>query len=200
MKKILLLTMFISAINCKTINQEHNNIKDRNMEKFNITEFRKKETKMNVSYLEENSDTIIETIELNDIFQRNVSVKESPYHTKKAYYKSNYHLKAESTYFYNIPIGITKKYDEKGNPLEKIDWAEREKRIFSIEQLIEKMKSEFDIDLLDPKDKGVSCSGNPLAYSIGIHPKNSHSSFRLIKIDAKTGELISDEILNYEKD
>lgn len=60
------------------------------------------------------------------------------------------------------------------------------------------MKDDFNIDLLDPEDKGVEIAGVPLAYTVGIYPKN-FTTFRLINIDARTGQLLSYETLTYKK-
>lgn len=194
MRKILLLAILqILIFNCKTTGQ---NI--HNMEKINLKKFQNKELVLNKLYKEEVNDTVIEYGIFGNEIIENISYKENPYNVKKTYYKSNNQLKAESEYFYRVPINVSKKYDENGKLLEEKKWEKVEKRTFSIENLIQKMKDDFNIDLLKNKDVGVSCSGSPLAYVIGIHPQHT-TFFRLIKINAHTGELISDETLEYEK-
>lgn len=197
MKKILILTIIqILLFNCKTLDQNN-----KNMEKIDLKKFKNKNILVNHTYREETDDTIVE-YELyaygdRDIISVNTYKKDSPYYTKKTYYRSNNQLMAESSYFYRTPIGISKKYDEKGNLTEEIDWAKLEKRTFSIDDLIKKMKDEFDIDLLNPKNKEVSRGGNPTTYYYSVAVKKSDQApfFRLIEINVQTGELISDKII-----
>lgn len=201
----MLIIIQILLFSCKTMNQNN-----KKMEKINIKEFRIQKFQLNETYKDEVKDTIIEYGVRDDHFIKNTMVKGSPYYTKKTYYRSNLQLKASTSYFYSIPIGISEKYDEKGDLIEKVDWGESKKINFSIEKLIRKMKEEFEIDLLVPKNIGVAfgkmdahdktqldSKNNVLAYMVTIHLEN-HQGIRVIKIDAQTGETISDDILQYE--
>lgn len=189
MKKILVLVIIqITLFSCKTMSQINNK-----MEKINLKEFKSQELQLNKTYIDEVRDTIIEYGVRDDYFIKNIIVKGSPYYTKKTYYRSNFQLKAKASYFYSIPVGISEKYDEKGNLIKKVDWDKIEKRTFSIENLVEKMKKEFNIDLLNSKDLGLAFGSNH--YLIIINDDMQ----RVIKINAQTGELISDETSQYEK-
>lgn len=192
MKKVM-VSLFLTLLlfNCRVLNRSSNNKNTLNMEKFDINTFEKKETKLNVQYQEERNDSIIKTTEFNDVFQQEIGNKNNPYYTKKVYFKSNYQLKAESSYFYNVLI-ISKQFDEKGKLIKETNWEEFQKRKFSIEQLIEKLIKEFNIDLMDPKGKGVSCGGATPIYSIQLFRENSLTS-REIRVDATTGEILSDK-------
>ena len=173
---------------CKTLSQ--NNIK---MEKIDIKTFKNQELQLNKTYTDKVKDTIIEYGIRDDHFVKNTMVKGSPYFTKKTYYRSNLQLKAKANYFYSIPVGISEKYDEKGKLIEKINWDVLNKHSFSIEDLIVKMKKEFDIDLLQAEKVGVGLDDGH--YMIIINGVTQ----RVVKIDVQTGELISDETLEYEK-
>ncbi|MDR2206350.1 MAG: hypothetical protein LBE36_09395 [Flavobacteriaceae bacterium] len=218
MKKIQTLTFAFLMFGCKIMAQPH-------IETLDMSEFKNQELELNKRYTDEIGDTIIEygwykhgSDNYRDIIDKRIYIKGSPYWTAKTYYKTNYQLRSEVTFFYRVNTGISKKYDENGNIVEEqdhengiakkydesgniiaeTDYSKAQKRIFTIEDLIKKMKKEFDIDLLDSSKSGVGVDigGNPFAYSIAI---SLYPFMRLIKINVNTGQLISDETLGYEK-
>ena len=187
-KKLILIIIQTILFSCKTLSQ--NNIK---MEKIDIKTFKNQELQLNKTYTDKVKDTIIEYGLRDDYFIKNTIVERSSYFTKKTYYRNNLQLKTKANYFYSIPVGISEKYDEKGNLIEKINWDELNKRTFSIEDLIVKMKKEFDIDLEQSKKIGVGIDASH--YIIIVNGVTQ----RIIKINAQTGEVISDETVEYEK-
>lgn len=60
------------------------------------------------------------------------------------------------------------------------------------------MKNEFSIDLLDPDYKSVSIGWTPLTYIINMQ-LHSPTIIRVIKIDARTGNVLSDELIQPKK-
>lgn len=60
------------------------------------------------------------------------------------------------------------------------------------------MKNEFLIDLFDSNNKSVSIDISPFAYVVNTHSNNS-SVIRIIKIDAYTGNVLSDELIQPKK-
>lgn len=174
------------------------------MEKFDIDYFREKmKDNPERSFTEIRNDTIIEMTEYSDLYKKEIRHKNSPFKNAKAYYGNNYQLKAETNYFYYIPIGISYKYNEKG---ELIEERNHDYYSFSVEQLIDKMKKEYGIDLLDKNYKGVlltNTEGGKRHYyiiRILLYPPNVRGGSREIRVDANTGEVFLDMNKGYSGD
>ncbi|KFF15631.1 hypothetical protein [Flavobacterium hydatis] len=197
MKKIVtILIVFVLIQSCKS--QVGKNLNNHKIEKFNLNEFNNK--KVGNDFFETTKDSTSRMMETDDGFYKYSNALNSPYEIRKVYYKKTFNLKIETTYFYSIPIGTYKVYDEDGNvTIEKnLDVYN-----FSIPELINKMKNDFNIDLLNTYGKGVLIGGenNKSVYLIIIliDAKAPKRGSREIKIDAMNGELISDKILKYEE-
>lgn len=193
----------VLLMSCKA--QEKNsliNTKLENIEKFNIKEFKNNKLKLNEVYKEIRNDSVIEIAEFNDSFIKYIKKVNSPFQNRKTYYKTSLSLKAESNYFYMIPVGISKKYDENGNLIKQKNWDEIERRAFSIQQLINKMDNDFNIDLTDESKCGLSTVFDPrygYYYDIIIQNHHSQNRYRNIQINTTTGETISDSIVSLIK-
>ena len=74
----------------------------------------------------------------------------SPYRTTKEYFRKNNLLKSERQSFYSAGIGTARWYDKKGYLMKEIN-RDKELNIFSVDNLIKKMKTEYNVDLLDMK-------------------------------------------------
>ena len=193
----------VLLMSCKA--QEKNrliNTKLENIEKFNIKEFKNYKLKLNEIYKEKRNDSVVEIAEFNDSFIKYIRKVNSPFQNRKTYYKTSLSLKAESNYFYMIPVGISKKNDENGNLIEQKNWDEIERRAFSIQQLINKMDNDFNIDLTDVNRCGLSTEFDPrygYYYVVMIRNFDSHGRPREIHINVKTGEVMSDEFITLKK-
>lgn len=197
---MLIILILAIVLGCKSVKNKINNIE--NMEKLNLKEFRNKDLKINEVYKEKKNDSVIEITELEDSFIKNTKVINSPFENNKSYYKTSLSLKAESNYFYMIPIGISKKYDENGNIIEQKNWDELEKRAFSIQQLISKMNNDFNIDLTDQDKCGLRTAYDPrhgYYYDVMIRNSDLPNRYRQIQIKTTTGEMISDSIVGLKK-
>lgn len=200
MKKYLFIISTI-LIGCKPLKNQITNNK-KNMEKFNIQKYINKDLKINEIYKEKKNDSVVEITELEDSFTQNTRVINSPFQNRKVYFKTNLSLKTESNYFYMVPIGISKKYDENGNIIEQKNWDELEKRNFSIQQLIDKMSNDFNIDLSDESKCGLRTAYDPrfgYYYEIMIRNYDLQNKYRKIHINTTTGEIISDNIVGLKK-
>jgi hypothetical protein len=191
---IFLLFIITQSFKC----QVNKNLKSNAKERFDIIKFDNQKTRND--FFETTKDSISRMIETKDGFYKYSNALNSPYQIKKAYFKENYNLKLEKTTFYQVPTGIYKVYDKKGKLTkeENLDVYS-----FSIPDLINKLKNEFDIDLLNPKGKGVAIGGesNKSIYIIDVllFPYADKGGSREIEIDATTGQLISDKTFKYKE-
>lgn len=176
-----------------------NHLTNKTMEKFDIEKFKSITMKGVKRYSEIKNDTIVEMADLNDVYSKNTRTINSPYINKKTYYKDNYQLKAEVNYFYMFPIGIGKKYDSEGNVIETKNWDV--KYPFSVDQLIDKMKNDFDIDLIKTSNIGVAryFDNNIYIYSVIIPYQGYTNEVREIKLNGSNGDVISDRIKYLQK-
>ncbi|UFH35062.1 hypothetical protein [Flavobacterium acetivorans] len=111
------------------------------------------------------------------------------------YDKKNNLMIKSGTYFYNSPIGIYRKYNEKGEILEEIN--KDEGFSFSVYDLIEKIKLTHNVNLNDGKldrsvHRGVDNKSGKLIHEINYDINVNKGDFKYIKIDAKTGEILSE--------
>ena len=86
----------------------------------------------------------------SEIIQISEQEINSPYRTVKGYFKKNNLLESEGLSFYSVGIGTVRWYDENGYLKREIN-RDKEFNIFSIDNLIKKMKTEYNVDLLDMK-------------------------------------------------
>ena len=116
----------------------------------------------------------------------------SPYEYYNEYNASGNIIKS-STSFYNTTTGIAKEYDSAGNIIKETDFDSGYP--FSIAMLIEKMKEEYEIDLLNKKNKVVyrfleqkylHILMYRIEHSVDIPPKYRD----IYLIDGKTGEML----------
>ncbi len=195
---VFLIALFALSCNSGTKNITSNK-NNNNMEKFNIEEFRAKKVQINQMYSEVKNDSIIETAEFDDSFVKYAKSLNNPLQNRKVYNKETYSIMAEANYFFKFPVGISKKYNDKGEVIETKNWEENYK--FSVDNLMNKMESEFKIDLATIKDVGVDrrFESEKYIYFVMIPTHDLVGSMREIKIDGNTGNTISDEIIRLIK-
>src|SRR5690554_1232440 len=102
--------LLIVIFSYQSFGQKDNENRLEKMEKFNINQFKNTELRLNETYREVTNDSIIEYGVQDKFFFKKTFVKDSPYYSEKAYYKSNQQLRSEAYYFYSIPIGVWKKF------------------------------------------------------------------------------------------
>jgi len=139
-------------------------------------------------------DSIIELTNRNDIFlETKRKVNDSTYHFF-AYDKKTNLMIASGQYFYKIPTGVFKRYNENGELIETIN---RDRNFsFSITELIDKIKTTYQIDLnCTTKVKTISRqfdkSNNRYQYMI-IYKNNKNEKLKCLTIDGKTGKILGD--------
>lgn len=146
--------------------------------------------------------TIIRTVSVDEdnSYMQYISIKGSPAAIVKSYYASR-KLKSEGKMFFEFYTGTYRQFDEDGNILDEIyydmDYS------FSVDQLVEKMYSDFKIDILNPYDtkgvpiikviKGTVEKKSVYIISMIATPDDLHR-LRVIIVDAKTGETLSDKV------
>ena len=143
--------------------------------------------------------------------------KNNAFSTRRRYSKSSLMLLGESRRFYNLPI-VSKTFDDEGNLINTRNFEKERNYSFTVEMLVEKFKTEFDIDLtvrigfwMDVRR--LFCQENKIPMygiriplmdadadidrhlNIGLEP--IPEQVRIIHINGITGELISDETLPF---
>ena len=125
---------------------------------------------------------------------------EHPYRTNYMFFKKSLQLKAENYYFYDAIVS-QKIYNEQGKLIYKknfnTDYA------FSIQNLIDKMQTEYQIDLLHP-GKVLYINVERGFDTVKVHPFSRYylisisttttrdSGIRKILLDGNSGKVISD--------
>jgi len=117
-----------------------------------------------------------------------------PYRRTPIYFRKNNVLYTNEIEFYQFSIGIQKLYDETGKIIEEID--NDKPYIFSLPQLIEKIKKEHDVDLEDLR-QGCSVHRRvdenlkkPIYEVYLLSKEDPYSKKKYFLIDGVTGELI----------
>lgn len=197
MKTKILTIIFISLIGC---NQSKNEIKQIKkitvMKKIDSTylkkikEFNTQNEKLQLTQ----NDTIIELKDQGKTYFESKRKKDESFSNYTIYDKKNSMMIKSGTHFYNCPVGIYKKYNEKGELIEEINRDEN--FTFSIYSLIEKIKKTYDINLNDGKqsrsiNRGIDDQTGKLIYKIKYDINAIDGNFKYLIIDAKNGEIIS---------
>jgi hypothetical protein len=156
-QKIILALLFFSAIGCKSQEKKENITTQQkdSMEKFDIKKYEKLEKdhkyesrKNDVFY---KSDNTRYRVIFQDVIQVEEKKVDSPYKLYKIYFKNTLNLKGMEKTFYGFSIGITKEYNENGEVVKETNHDLPYK--FSIDDLREKIKREYNVDIVsDYKD------------------------------------------------
>lgn len=203
MKKIYLLTLFI-FFNCKSQNTKITK------EKINISKYKYYELHPGVLdnpkskthfYLHKNKE--IQIYKDDKIISVQENIKDSPFKSQKLYSKKTLILTKVQTQFYNFCIGITKIYDENGKLTKIINCDE--KYSFTIKQLIEKLKNDYEIDFSTRKGSGREIERNYIngkdCYNVIINLGTSaKSGTKNIVIDGNNGKVISESNHQYNEE
>jgi hypothetical protein len=154
-------------------------------------------------YLDTNGDEIRITASLTDISEE-ITKKDSPI-TNYYVYHANFIQKATGQEFYRFPIGISKEYDTSGNTIKETNHDLPFK--FTIEQVCELIKKEYDVDLMKKPDfetsrvlydcyrfesKEVNKNDFRPVYEVSIRVKwdGKWPPKKIITIDGTTGKIL----------
>lgn len=169
------------------------------MEKFDINKLKENQKTLKEKIIED-KNTLSKVGETSKGYYEYKYSKINPYVEKKFYFE-NLALKSKTKMFYEVPTGKQSIYNEKGVLISEKDFDSQ--RHFSIDQLVQKMQSEFNINLLiDVDKKGVSMSvstDNKPCYEVVLKDYYSEGVHRLIDIDVNDGKVLKDVRLTYKK-
>lgn len=168
----------------------------KSSEKFDLKKFN--ENKIDSTYEYSVKDTIIKLSEAKEHFKKEIIAVNHSFKHTFVYDKSTNLLVNEFSYFYGMPVGIWKSYDEKGT---LTNWKNYDEDYdFTVKQLTGLLKKDLQIDLInDTNYQSLTIDRFPYkrlyfftnyCYSIDIR---TIEETRIIKIDGKTGEILSDE-------
>ncbi|MCV9930808.1 hypothetical protein OIU80_00805 [Flavobacterium sp. LS1R47] len=180
------------------------------MRKFDLKAFSKnKKNKNYYRYIKINDEgATIETylIENKDSYQETIVYLNTPIKKRYMYDKYTLNIIKEISSFYDCIIGFRREYNEDGVLIVEIDNDAPYK--FSWQNLVKKMKTEYDIDLMDKLDQiknnnsvsYLSRNSQKMQYDIRIPCEFIPHGFpeERFEIDATTGEIIT-HIKNKEK-
>jgi hypothetical protein len=196
--------VFISCINllcCKGLKPSKHVLlktKQTTMEQFDIQKFEQYKINNSATYnLEDGS--IVQLTDLGESYREERKILNSPFSTGFIFYKNaTLTLKGGGTFFYNNPTGIFNEYDESGNLVNQINYDGLYN--FTIQNLIDLLNDNYQIDLTVPVKnlivkRYIESNTNTPEYHI-MYPIDDQS-FRNLKINGNTGEIILDAIGHY---
>lgn len=160
---------------------------------FNVQEFKNREVHGRANYQSTNQTMVLEFQTGSDFhYYRMISKQGSPYHLDIEYY-SNLNLKSWDVVFYNLAVGFSYKYDEKGNLVKKNDTDQPYK--FTVQDLINLFKKKYRMDL-SVKVDGMHIERQYIKvkkrYEYSIRFFTTEGRPRYIDIDGETGEILRD--------
>jgi hypothetical protein len=147
------------------------------------------------------NDTVVELSDNGDTYFESRRKNNENFEDRFSYNKITHLLVATGTVFYDLPIGIHKIYNEKGELVREINYDENFS--FSIYDLIEKIKITHQIDLNNStKIKKISRifdeALNKYAYTI-LYKDDENEKMKVLVVDGQTGEILNDSILIINK-
>lgn len=158
-----------------------------------------KRDKNSGAFIIHRGDTVIKVMNFNDPYI-DISVGQSALTYQKGYYEKTLGIKYEVSSFYNLSVGILKKYDEKGNLVLKEN-LERDFSI-SIDELIEKVRETTGTDI-SKKVPGLSIHRDKVyfryCYNVRIPVGIDTNKIRELYIDGQTGAVLRDKISYFEE-
>ena len=196
-KKITIVIILLSSMVCCTA-QNKNILKQNKMEKFDIQKFEnKKDAKGEYVYNEGNYSVNIKR--QGEYYLKEVKDKKKPNLIDYYAYDNNGNLRIKRNFFLGLNIGKDIIYNEQGEVI-RIDDYTRPEFTFTVEQLAEKMKQDYNIDLYNEDPDNVFLRGRSYIEEsgkevaewevvyYGVVEKYRHQTFI---IDGKDGHLIS---------
>jgi hypothetical protein len=209
MKHLILIAFLLSLSSCdgqnkkkpiqKTTavkNKTPHIIKEDTMEYFNIDKYKDWEIDSDFSssddhkFLKKRNERV-EINFLSDGIQVRLRNFNSPYEKIKGYSNSTKFLVAEGLDFYGSPIDKTIQYNEKHQIVKEIDYETPYK--FTIEDLIEKIKKEYKVDLGDKSEgsaAGRTSKDGVFYYEVFLRHKTGEQKMEYLLIDGTTGKTV----------
>ncbi|WP_253784716.1 hypothetical protein [Flavobacterium sp. HSC-32F16] len=171
------------------------NIDSATSEKFDLKKFN--ENKLDSIYEYTLQDTIVKLYESKDQYKKELVWDNHSFKQTSLYDKTTNLLVNQFCHFYAMPVGIWKSYDEKGV---LISWKNYDENFdFTVKELIAMLKKDLQIDLInDTNYKSLLIDRfsykrlflfTSYCYVLQL---NLMEGTRTIKIDGKTGEILSD--------
>ncbi|MDP5199036.1 hypothetical protein [Flavobacterium sp. DG2-3] len=184
---------FVSCNDKKAIYSEKFHAKTS--EKFDLKKFN--DNKIDSIYEYALQDTIIKLYEGKDLYKKELIYDNHSFKQIFVYDKTTNLLVNQFGHFYGMPVGIWKSYDENGV---LISWKNYDENFdFSANELIPMLKKDLQIDLINDTNYQSLLIDRfsykrlflftSYCYAVQI---NSMGETRTIKIDGKTGEILSD--------
>lgn len=195
-QKVFIAITILCILSCsdkKTILPE--NIDSATSEKFDLKKFN--ENKLDSIYEYTLQDTIVKLYESKDQYKKELVWDNHSFKQTSLYDKTTNLLVNQFCHFYAMPVGIWKSYDEKGV---LISWKNYDENFdFSIKELIPMLKKDLQIDLINDTNYQsllIDRFSYKQLYFITRYCYQVNISMvgetRSIKIDGKTGEILSD--------
>ena len=149
----------------------------------------------NLKYV--SNDTTFELYNNTDSFKEIVNVQGQIITKNSVYDKQTMRLISEHNLFFNCLVGVSNFYNKRGKLIKQID--QDKNYPFSIYKIIEKLQSDYKIDVWAEKQKlSILRSGprnNRFRYFILYYI--SRITSRSIIIDGVTGEVLEDRIVHH---
>ena len=139
---------------------------------------------------------IIKTVmfEEDSSYIQYTSAKNSTLSDVKSYYKST-KLRTAGRKFFDFYIGTGQVYDEDGKMVSEINFENG--YLFSVNQLVEKMRKDFNLDILDMykpiKVIRGTFNDSPVYFISTVPDPSDRFRVRMIIVDGITGKTISDK-------
>lgn len=200
MSKFIIFAVFFfySSI---VFSQKNILLKWNKMEKLDINNTKIKALKQNGNFVESHGDSITVFLLTDDGYQVSQYSETSPYKIKKTFSLDGF-LRKENHFFYNVPVGISRSYSEKGDMINEINHDKNPKRLFTIDQLNEKIISLYGINLRAPvikKNENYSVDFHQSeipSYTVSIRNGNS---YRTVEINSINGETLWEDSGTFRK-
>lgn len=143
-------------------------------------------------------DSVVELTDQGDTYLERRRKNNESIYNYFVYDKKNHLMTISGTSFYDIPIGIFRRYNEYGETVEEVN---RDKNYaFSVYDLIEKIKVTHQIDLnttakITDIEKAFDNSANKYFYMIRY--KDEKGTTKFISIDGQTGKILAEGVYRY---
>ncbi|UFH35081.1 hypothetical protein [Flavobacterium acetivorans] len=194
--KAIMIISCIFLMGCNTYKKQIKPINNKIiMKKFDLESF-KKNNKGKKEYEIVKGDSIFKRSDENDCFYEEAKKMNGKFKTISNYYKETLMIKNSGNYFDQMPYGVAKFYNEKGEITKEINYDENYP--FSVYDLIARIKTTHQMDLNDEKNN-ISVS-REIDRETGKHiyvifydkTDNGSYCYKYINVDGVTGQILSE--------
>lgn len=199
--KAILIIVFALLVGCNGEKKNNNTTirnKENGMKKFDIEEFIQKTQGQgdNKQCEFSKNDSVFKLMETPESFYEESQKNNEKFRSVASYDKQDLHIVSSTQYFYKIPIGKTKFYNEEGQVVSEKNNDEHYP--FSVNALINKVKLSHGIDLnTSSKVRGVKrkFDGTFGKYVYIVNYQNGDEPIKYIVVDAQDGEILQEGIV-----